>query len=472
MATISTLGIGSGLDLSTLLDNITTAEKGALTPITTQQTAYTAKLTAYGTLKSALTAFQTANTTLASADLFQSTTATSSSTSSFTATTAAGAAAGKYSVSVEQLAQAQSLLSGKVSSTTTSIGTTGSSDRKLTITQPGQEDPIEISLTDDQTTLAGVRDAINNADAGVSASIIKVDSSNYQLVITANDTGTSNAMTISVSGDDTLQSFIGYDASSSTNGLSETVAAKNAKLTVNNVAIERDSNTITDAPEGITLNLLAETTDAQTLTVTKDTSKATTAINAWVTAYNALQTTFSNLTSYTAVDAGADQSTSNGALLGDSTLRSIQTQLKSQLTNASSSSTFKTLSQIGITQDPTTGQLKVDSDKLSTSLTSDSKGVMAMIVGDGKTTGIATTMGNSLTSYTSSTGILTAATDGINSTLKKLTTQYNNTNDRINDTIARYKTQFTQLDVLMSKLNSTSSYLTTQFDTSNSSSNS
>jgi len=240
---------------------------------------------------------------------------------------------------------------------------------------------------------------------------------------------------------------------------------------VNNVAIENSSNTISDALEGITLNLSDVTTGNQSLTITKDTSKASSAISAWVDAYNTLQDSFASLTKYTAVDAGTDaQDTSNGALLGDSTLRTIQSQLKSMLTNAQSSSTFKTLAQVGVTSDPTTGQLKVDNDKLSTALSSDPDGVKEMIVGDGKKTGIATTISANVSSWLSSTGILQAATDGVSKTLNNLTDQYNAVSTRIDDTIARYKTQFTALDVMISKLNNTSSYLTTQFDTSSSSS--
>ncbi|CAK9884899.1 MAG: Flagellar hook-associated protein 2 [Candidatus Erwinia impunctatus] len=212
MASISTLGIGSGLDLSTLLDKLTTAEQAQLTPITTQQTAYNAKLTAYSTTKSALTAFQTANTALANSKLYQSTSATSSAPSSFTATTDTGATAGNYSIAVSQLAQAQSLTSAKYSSTSSNIGTSGASNRTLSISLAGSSSPVNISLSDSQTTLTGVRDAINGANAGVNASIIQVDSGSYQLVLTSASTGTSNGITISVSGDDTLQSALGYDA--------------------------------------------------------------------------------------------------------------------------------------------------------------------------------------------------------------------------------------------------------------------
>jgi len=468
MPSISSLGIGSGLPLDTLLTNLTTAEKGRLKPISAQQSAYTAKLSAYGSLKSALTTFQTANSAINSNAIFQSTTATSSATSAFTATTAADAAAGKYTVNVIQLAQAQSLLSAKVGSSTNNIGTEGAGTRTLTISQPGQTKPLEIQLTDAQSNLTGIRDAINNADGNVKASIIKVDDTNYQLVVTSSDTGEKNAMTLSVSGDDQLQNFLGYDAIASSNGMTQTVNAQNALLSVNGVDIERDSNTINDAPQGVTLTLLAKTTETQTLTVAKDNAKASSAIKAWVDAYNALQDSFSKLTAYTAVDAGSDgQDSSNGALLGDSTLRTIQTQLKSQLTNASSSSTYKSLSQIGITSNPTTGKLELDSNKLSTALSTDSKGVMAMINGDGKTSGISTTINNSVTGYLASNGILASATNGVSNTLKSLTAQYNKTNDSINDAITRYKAQFTQLDVMMTRLNSTSSYLTSQFSQSN-----
>ena len=447
MASISSLGVGSGLDLSSILDSLTAAQKATLTPISNQQSSFTAKLSAYGTLKSALTTFQTANTALSKADLF-SATSTTSSTTAFSATTAGNAIAGKYTISVTHLAQAQTLTTRTTrDETKTAIAT---SDSKLTIQQGGDKDPITIDISAANSSLSGIRDAINNAKAGVSASIINVGNGEYRLSVTSNDTGLDNAMTLSVSGDDALQSFMGYDASASSNGMEVSVAAQNAQLTVNNVAIENSSNTISDALENITLNLNDVTTGNQTLTITQDTSKAQTAIKDWVNAYNSLIDTFSSLTKYTAVDAGADsQSSSNGALLGDSTLRTIQTQLKSMLSNTVSSSNYKTLAQIGIT---------------TAALKKDASGVGALIVGDGKKTGITTTIGSNLTSWLSTTGIIKAATDGVSKTLNKLTKDYNAASDRIDAQVARYKEQFTQLDVLMTSLNSTSSYLTQQFE--------
>ncbi|WP_455851458.1 flagellar filament capping protein FliD [Pantoea endophytica] len=472
MASISTLGIGSGLDLSTILDNLTTAEKASLTPISNQQTAYTAKLSAYATLKSSLSTFQTANTKLNDADLFTATSATSSS-SAFSATTTGSVAAGKYTISVTQLAQAQTLTSAVQTSNTNALGDSSVSSRSLAITLKDGTSK-SITLTSDQTSLTGMRDAINGADAGVTASIIKVGDGSYRLSLTSSETGSDNAVSkIAVTGDDTLQAIVGYDSTASTNPMTQSVAAQNAKLTVNNVEIENSSNVISDALEGITLNLNDTTSSNQTLTIAKDTTKANSAISNWVDAYNTLLDQFSSLTKYTAVDVGASaQDSSNGALLGDSTLRTIQTQLKSMLTNAQSSSTYKSLAQIGITTDPTTGSLELDSDKLETALSSDADGVKEMIVGDGKTTGITTTIATNLTGWLSSTGIVQAATDGVSKTLNDLTDQYNTMSTRIDNMVARYKTQFTQLDVLMSSLNQTSSYLTQQFESSSSSSSS
>lgn len=470
MASISTLGVGSGLQLSDILDSLTAAEKTQLTPISNQQSSYTAKLSAYGTLSSAVSAFQTANTALNKADLFTATSTASSSTA-FSATTTGSAITGKYTISVSQLAQAQTLTTKSTQADTkTAIAST---DSKITFTAGNGKDPVTVDISAANSSLSGIRDAINKADAGVTASIINVGNGQYRLSITSTETGSDNAVSISVSGDSAMQSFMGYNGTSTdaSNGMTESVTAQNAKLKVNNVDIENSSNTISDALEDITLNLNDVTSGNQTLTISKDTSKAETALKAWVDAYNTLQDSFASLTKYTAVDAGtSSQDSSNGALLGDSTLRTIQTQLKSLLTNSAGGTAYKSLTQLGITSDPSTGKLSLDSTKLEKALSDNPSAVKDLIVGDGKTTGITTTMATKMTDWLSTKGIIQAAKDGVSKTLNNLTDQYNAVSDRIDATVAQYKAQFTQLDVLMTSLNNTSSYLTQQFDTSSSSS--
>lgn len=461
MASITSLGIGANLPLDTLLTNLTTAEKARLKPITQQQSDNTARLTAYGTLKGALEKFQTANTTLNNADLFKSTTAKSSSTD-LTVSTTAGAAPGKYTINVTKLAQAQSLTTNtKITSNKDALGSTDVSERTIVINQKSREKPLEIKLSSEQTSLEGIRDAINDADGGVSASIVKVDENNYQLVLTSTTTGTDNEMTIAVKDDPKLSALISYDGTSG--GMDQLVKAQNAELTVNNINIVRQTNTITDAPQGVTLNLTKEV-DNVTVTVEKSNDQSKAAIKGWVDAYNSLIDTFNSLTKYTAVDPGADaQNTSNGALLGDTVVRGIQTGLRGMFTQGDTSSSFKTLNEIGITTDGATGKLKIDDTKLTKALDENASSMRLLLVGDGKETGITTKMGANIKEYLAEDGVIDTAQDSINSTLKMLTKKYLATSDSIDATVARYKAQFTQLDTMMSKLNTTSSYLSQQF---------
>lgn len=463
MASFTSLGVGSNLPLDTLLTNLTTAEKGRLKPITQQQSSFSARLTAFGTLKSALEKFQTANTALNDANLFKSTTAVSNSTD-LTVSTTAGAAAGIYKINVTQIAQAQSLRTTTTVTDSKAAQGNDNAQRTLIIKQDGKEKPLEIKLTKDQTSLVEMRDAINNANGGVTASIVKLKDDDYQLVLTSSETGVANKMSISVSGDEKLNQFISFNNPDVVgNNVEQIVEAKDAELNVNGIDIVRSSNTVTDAPQGITLNLTKEVKDV-TVTVTKSNDKATTAIKSWVDAYNSLVDTIGTLTKYTSVDPGAEeQSTSNGALLGDSTVRTIQTGIRGQFSSSANDGKFQTLSQMGITQDGTTGKLKIDDEKLKKALTDNTVDVQQLLVGDGKETGITTKVASLVKGYLADDGIIDSAQDSINATLKKLTKQYLSVSASIDDTIARYQAQFTQLDTMMSKLNNTSSYLSQQF---------
>ncbi|WP_342324789.1 flagellar filament capping protein FliD [Kosakonia sp. BYX6] len=466
MASISSLGAGTSLDLNTLYDNLQTAEQTKLTPITTQQTSYKAKLTAWGVVQTSLTKLQTAADALKNTSAIAGTKVSSTNTA-FSAALDNDAAAGTYSVEVTSLAASQSLLSPKVASKDTDLGDSSLSSRTITITQPGQDDPMTITLSSDKTSLADMRDAINAKQGSVTASIIKADDNSYYLALTSRDSGTTNQMTITTD-DSELAKYISYDStntSSASNVMTQQVAASDAKVKINGIEITRSSNTITDAPEGVTLTLNKLTTSAETLSVTKDNAPMTAAVQAFVDAYNSLQTTIANQTKYTAVDQGSDaQDTSNGDLLGDGTLRNIQTRLRSLLsTSQSGDGSYSILSQLGITQD-TSGKLTVDSTKLDKALSEKNADVITFLSGDGKTTGFATQASNLLSDILGTDGSVQNATDGINKTLKQLAAQYTSVNDQITATMARYKTQFTSLSQLVSSLTTTGNYLTQQFN--------
>ncbi|ACS85336.1 flagellar filament capping protein FliD [Musicola paradisiaca] len=469
---VSSLGVGSGLDLSSLLESLQEVEDQKLTAITTKQTSYEAKLTAYGTLQSALETFSTATEALSDSSLY--TTKKTSTNTSFTATAESTASTGSYSVQVTQLATAQTLASATQSSKTTELGDSSLSSRTVTITV-GSNTAVNVTLTNSQTTLSGIASAINSAKAGVTASIIQSGDSSYQLTLTSDDTGEASTFTVS-SDDTTLNGIIGYDgdSTSTSNGMTEQVAAQNAKLTVNGISIERSSNTVTDVPaEGVTLELSSVSSSAETLTVSKSITDAVSAVSDWVDAYNTLLSSFATLSKYTSVDAGESQSSDNGALVGDSVLSSIKTQLKSLLSHAQSSDTYKVITQLGISIESSSkddndntiyGTLSLDDETLINALTEDASAVSDFFVGNGKTTGLATQMVSAISTYTDDDGVIDGAEEGVQSIIDKLADNYTATQSQIETRMARYKKQFVALDVLVSELNSTSDTLTSMFD--------
>ena len=471
MAGITSLGVGSGLDLNSLLTNIRSAENLPLQLIQQRQTSYTAKLSAYGQLQAALGALETTANSLASSTLFESVKASSSATSVLGASAASTASAGSYSVNVTQLAQAQSVAATGVASASTAIGDgtvtiefgtisggvlDGSGHYSgATFTADATRTPQSITIDSSNNTLTGIRDAINDESAlGVTASIVNDGSGTpYRLVLTSKTTGETSSMHITVAGDVALSNLLAHDPAGTQN-LQETFTAKNAELTVNGIAITGATNSIEDAIEDVTMTL--STTGSSTVTVAKDTASVSSAINAFVSAYNSLQSTASKLSAYN-VD-----SKSGAALVGDSTLRSIQVRIRSLLNTPQSSGTMTMLSQAGVsfTKD---GTLEVDSSKLNTALSSDMAGVATLFSGVSGSGGYGTQMAALLDGFTDTSGLLTVAQNGLNTTLKSLDKQFSDTQDRIEATMARYQAQFSQLDTLVSRMNQTSNYLTQQF---------
>ncbi|MCG8708917.1 flagellar filament capping protein FliD [Brenneria sp. 4F2] len=454
MASVTaSLGVGSGLDLSSILEKLQAVEDQKVTVIENKQTAYTAKTTAYNTLNSALETLSTATSALTSSDLYNS--KSTSTNTAFTTTASSDAAAGSYSINVSQLATAQSLVSATQSDKTSALS---SADSTLTLNVGGTTK--EISLTSDQTSLNGLVSAINGAGAGVTASVIQSGDSSYQLVLSSNDTGEASTMTIS-STDDTLNNIIGYDSSAGSGSMTQAVAAQDASLSVNGVSVTRSSNTVTDVPsEGVTLTLTAVSTATETLSISTSTDDLTTAVQTWVDSYNSLLSTFSSLTAYT----DDDDSTNDGALVGDSLLRGVKNKLKSLLSSGQSNDTYQVLSQLGISKSSTDGTLSIDSTALSTALSKNGDDVKAFFVGDGSTTGLATQMVSAIKTYTEDDGLIDDTLDGITDIQTKLSEKKTATEARIAAIMDRYSTQFTKLDVLVSELDSTSTYLTNVFE--------
>ncbi|QKO39642.1 flagellar filament capping protein FliD [Serratia marcescens] len=465
MATISSLGLGSGLDLNGLLDKLTKAEQQRLTPYTTKQSSYNAQLTGYGTLKGALEKFDNLSKEMAKEDFFKATTATEHD--AFKITTNAKAVPGNYVVEVKQLAQAQTLTTqAKVSDQGAKLGTESATDRALTITAGNPPKATKIPLSDDQTSLLELRDAINGAKAGVTASIMRVGDNDYQLAISSSTTGENNKISLQVDNDDKLGDILNYNATrGTTTAMKQTVEPQDALLKVNGTDIKRSTNSISDALQGVTIDLKTKTkdTEPQNLVISTNTAGTTDKIKEWVDSYNSLLDTFNALSKYTPVKTGEAPNPSNGPLLGNNTLRGVQSSIKSALSAAQDNPDLKGLGNLGISTNTKTGKLEIDSTKLKKAMDEKPDQVSNFFVGNGKDTGMATEIHNEIQSYIKSGGIIENSTKSINTNLDRLNSQITTVTASIQNTIDRYKQQFVQLDTMMSKMNGTSNYLAQQF---------
>ncbi len=386
MANLSLPGVGSSLDVNAIVKQLMAIERRPLEALDRRQASHQARLSAYGTLRSALAAFQTAARELAVPGKLNTYKATSGDTTLFTATAANGASAGSHSVRVAALAQSQKLHSDSYAATTEVVGTGtltiqfGSYSGGVFTANP-QKGAKTVEIAAGSSSLAGVRDAINAARAGVTASIVN-DGTGYRLVIGPDDSGVANALRISVvdgdgnDTDDAGLSRLAYDASTGgVQRLTQSVAPLDATAVIDGVTVTKPTNVIRDALEGVTLTLLqtSPTATPTPLTVERDVGAAKTAIEAFVKAYNDLERTFDQLSAY-------DPTTRTGAVLqGDATLRGLQSRLRGLLASslADAGSGPATLSEVGIgfTRD---GRLEVDATKLASALADPSKDVGAL----------------------------------------------------------------------------------------------
>lgn len=465
MAPIQSIGIGGlGDTLTDLLDKLGKAEKMRLQPYTSQQQSYKAKLSAYGTLKSSLAEFNNLNKQLANPDFFNNTLA--SEHPQFKVTTSTNTPAGSYRIEVLELASAKTLATANsVNSKTENLGDSAANDRSITITAGNPPKEVNIPLSDDQTSLEGMSEAINAADAGVTATVIRVSDNEYTLAISSSTTGADSDIAIQVNNDDKLGDILNYDPAATTNSMKVTAPGTDAALIVNGISITRSSNSISDALPGVTLELKSKTkeNEPENLVISGDKNGSVDKIKEWVDSYNALLDTFNSLSKYTPAKPGESSDTKNGALLGDSTLRGIQSSIKNALSSAQDNPELKGLGNLGITTNSTTGKLELDSDKLKQAIDEKPDQVANFFVGNGKDSGMATSLHNEIQDYIKSGGVIENSTKSIDTTLARLDIQINRVEESIENAIERYRRQFVQLDVLMIRMQGTSDYLTQQF---------
>ena len=402
MASISSLGIGSGIDIQSLVAGLIEAEGAAKSArLTRNEAIYEAKLSALSAVKSALSDFQGTFSQLKLTSTFNTYTASSSSSSTFTATASNGASEASYDIEVNQIAQSQKITSSAIADKTTSIGTGTLVVKFGTYTYDGMgvetgfsEDTgnsnsgTEIDITDG--SMEGIRDAINHANIGVTASIIGVGTSGYQLVLSS-ETGAASAVNITVkAGTDsdgneqngTGLSTFAYDPTNDSgagavNSMTYTQAANDALLTVDGINIQQPNNTITNVIDKVTLTLKeADAGSTKTLNVSRNTSSIKDAVQGFVDGYNSLMALL-NETSFYDSDSG-----NSGILIGDPTVRGIVTQIRNVLNSVTGDplAQYNSLASIGILTSRD-GTLEYDSSKLSDALSAKPDEVKHLLAG-------------------------------------------------------------------------------------------
>ena len=380
---ITAPGAGSNLDVNSIVSQLMAVERRPLDLLAQREAGYQAKLSAFGTLKGALSAFQSVMQGLSDPAKFQAMKASAADDSILNATAngKGKAVPGSYSLEVEQLAQQQKVASAGFASLSSVVGSgtltiqygtydSGTNTFSLNSAKAAQT----ITIDPSNSTLAGVRDAINAANAGVSATIINDGASN-RLVLTAKDTGAANSLRITVSDDDGTNidssglSQLAFDPTATAGAgknLTQVQAAQDAKLQIDGISISKPSNTITDAIEGLTLNLLkANAGSPTTLDVTRDSVGVKSSVEAFVKAFNSINQTLKDLGGYNAATG------KGGILQGDSTALSIQRGIRAALTAAVGQDPggFTSLSQIGVAFQKD-GTLALDSTRLQTAIDS------------------------------------------------------------------------------------------------------
>ncbi|WP_287439876.1 flagellar filament capping protein FliD [Reinekea sp.] len=396
MAGIQSLGVGSGLLTSELVDQLVASDRAVSDlRLDAKSERVEAKISAYAEVRTVMDALQTSISSLAKATTIQSSTATSSQDSVLTGATVSGAQPGSYRINVDAVAQSHSLASQQYSSVddtlgtgtlTFKFGTTSYDDTTgnyLSFSQDADVTTGELTISSANNTLGGVRDAINNGNFGVSASVV-FDGTGYRLLTTSESTGVATSMEITAVGDAGLQALAYNSAQNDADSnMVETQVGSDASIRINGLAVTSTSNSLDQIIKGVTLNLTETSASAVTLTVARDTTAIGDKLEDFVTKYNEYKGIYDQLTQYNAGD------NLGGILLGDNVLRTVHTQLRSGVTDIISGvtgSSYSSLLDLGITTDQNKNfNLTFDRSVFEAAMTADAQSVTGLLATDTQT---------------------------------------------------------------------------------------
>jgi len=475
--TITSQGVGSNIDIPGIVKSLMQIERLPLDRLIAQKTGFDAKISALGTIKGSLSTFQSTLAALSSGSSFQASNAVSSSTAIVSAVGTSGAIPGNYAVEVNQLAQSQKLVAAGQADSTAAIG--GGASTTLTIDlgtisggtfdsgtgtytgasfTAGVDPSFNVVIDSTNNTLEGIRDAINTANGGVTATIVNDgDATNpYRLVLSSTDSGVTESIRIAVTGDATLSGLLSQDPAGAQN-LSQTVAAQDALFTVDGISITKSSNTVTDVIQGVTLGLSNLTSGIPvTISASQDIDSAKVAVEAFVAAYNDFR---KQINEQTASGTGGGVA---GALASDSATRQMETFIRTELNTMPTGITgsYNSLSSIGVAFQ-SDGTLALDDLKLSAAIQADSKNVEELF---SSADGYATRLESVVSEMLAFNGTIDSRTNGYKDRISSLDDRQVTLESRLDRIEVRMRTRFTALDVLVSRLSTTSSFLTQQLD--------
>ena len=477
--TISSAGIGSGLDVNSIVTQLMAVERQPLTRLQATAATMQTQLSAFGQLQSLVSGLQDAAKPLFSADSFKLSNASSSDPTGVSAGTTTKAVPGIYSVAVSSLSATQSVVSASGAfadanavvgsgSVTIRLGTWNATRTAFT-PKAGSAD-VTVPIGASENTLAAIRDKINAADAGVSATVV-TDASGSRLALQSTSPGEANGFRVTVADDDATNadaaglSRLAFDPAGGGAQMTLAQAAANAAATINGIAVTSSSNTLDGVIDGISFTLGKVTTQPVTVNVTRNTDAIKTMVASFVSAYNQLNSFLAQATHY-------DAATKQAALLqGDGTATGIQNQLHSLVGQKSgASSVFATLSSIGV-QLQKDGSLKLDDAKFGDAVAKLPELTKALGNVDPSVPsndGFGKRFSAWTTALLGSNGSLPGKKKSIEARIARNQKDQNALEDRLAAVEARMRAQYSALDTTMSKANALAKYVTQQFYFNNS----
>ncbi|HWH89138.1 MAG TPA: flagellar filament capping protein FliD [Pseudomonas sp.] len=464
-------GLGSGLDIGAIVTALVNADKSAKqTQIDAATKTNTLKISGVGSLKSALTAFQTAMNNLGNKTnpAFAGFTATSSKTDILTATSDSTAVAGNYSVVVNKLATGSKIASASFAGGAASAIPSGT----LKISQNGTDYNVDIPAN---ATLQTTRDAINKAQGanGISANIVTDSTGASRLVISSSKTGAGSDLSVSgiagleIDGTQLMGSSPAAGASGAVNGV-----AQNAELTIDGLAVTSKSNTVTGAVSGLTLNLVTVSPGTPPtpaiVGVEANTKGLQTSVQAFVDAYNTLKNTIDTLSKATPDEDG--KLTVQAAFTGDALPRSMIADIRAQLTAPGAGGPLAVLSQLGVMTDRLTGNLTFDTAAFNKTMAQPGMTgqVQQLFTGTNDTNGLLARMSKAVDPYlkpmdSKSKGLLDQRLDSLIANTKTLTNQQLALDLRVANLTKTLTAKYNAMDLLVGQMKATANNITSFF---------